>query len=138
MATHRFTIAFETKGHADIVDITSRVQAGVSAQSIEEGVVTVFVPGATGALTTVECESGLLGDMKAFFEKLAPERGSYRHDSHIDTGNAHSHLRASLVGPSVSIPFEEKALTLGTWQQIVFIDFDNRSRSRTLVAQIAG
>ena len=138
MAANRFTISFKTKGNADIVDITSRVQKGVASQSIEEGVATVFVPGATGALTTVETESGLLRDLKDLFESLAPKDGHYRHDADSPTGNAHSHLRASLLGPSVSVPFENKTLTLGTWQQIVFIDFDTRARARELVVQVLG
>lgn len=138
MATARFTISFETGGNADIHDITARVQKGVAGQSIEDGVATVFVPGATGALTTIECEPDLIKDMKVLFEELIPENRSYKHDSGSPDGNAHSHLRASMIGPSVSIPFEGKQLTLGTWQQIVFLDFDNRPRSRELVVQITG
>ncbi len=138
MATARFTISFKTSGNADIQDITARVRKGVAGQSIEDGIATVFVPGATGALTTIECEPGLISDMKSNFEELIPEDRSYNHDSGSPNGNAHSHLRASMIGPSVSIPFEDKQLTLGTWQQIVFIDFDNRPRSRELVVQITG
>jgi len=138
MATARFTISFKTNGNADIEDITARVQKGVAAQDIEAGVATVFVPGATGALTTIECEPDLVKDMKTLFEELIPEDRSYNHNSGSPTGNAYSHLRASMIGPSVSIPFEGKQLTLGTWQQIVFIDFDNRPRSRELIIQITG
>jgi secondary thiamine-phosphate synthase enzyme len=138
MATTRRTISFKTKGNAHIMDITSRVQKQVSSQPIEEGVATVFVPGATGAVTTVEFEPDLMKDMEQFFEELVPEDRSYNHDSGSPTGNAHSHLRASLIGPSVSIPFEKKQLTLGTWQQIIFMDFDNRPRSRELIVQVTG
>lgn len=138
MAAGRFTIAFETEGNIEIVDVTSRVQKGLAAQDIKEGVVTIHVAGATGAVTTVEYEPGLVRDVQDFFERLVPEDFSYNHDADSPSGNAHSHLRATLVGPSISVPFIEKKLTLGTWQQIIFIDFDNRPRSRELICQVTG
>ena len=138
MAAHRFTISFESKGNADIVNITSRVQEGVASQPIEEGVATVFVPGATGALTTIEDEPGMIQDLKDLFENLAPEKGNYKHDSNSPTGNAHSHVRASLMGPSLAVPFSGKRLTLGQWQEIAFIDLYNRPRSRELIVQVVG
>lgn len=138
MAANKFTISFKTKGDADVIDITSRVQEGISGQPIEEGLVTVFVPGATGAVTTAEFEPGLIQDIKGLFVRLAPPGGKYNHDAASPSGNAHSHLGASLLGPSVSVPFEKKELMLGQWQQIVFVDFDNRPRSRQLIVQVVG
>ncbi len=138
MAANKFTISFKTKGDADVIDITSRVEDGIAAQPIEEGLVTVFVPGATGGVTTIEFEPGLIQDIKDLFGGLTPPGGQYSHDAESPSGNAHSHLGASLLGPSVSVPFEKKELMLGQWQQIVFVDFDNRPRSRQLVVQVTG
>ncbi len=138
MAADKFTISFKTKGDADVIDITSRVQDGIRGQSIEDGLVTVFVPGATGGVTTIEFEPGLVQDIKDLFGRLAPRGGQYNHDAASPSGNAHSHLGASLLGPSVSVPFEKKELILGQWQQIVFVDFDSRPRSRQLVVQVTG
>ncbi len=138
MAANKFTISFKTKGDADVIDITSRVREGLSGQSIEDGLVTIFVPGATGGVTTAEFEPGLIQDIKGLFGRLAPRDGQYNHDATSPSGNAHSHLGASLLGPSVSVPFEKKELMLGQWQQIVFVDFDNRPRSRQLIVQVTG
>ena len=138
MAANKFTISFKTKGDTDVIDITSRVREGVADQPIEEGLVTVFVPGATGGVTTAEFEHGLIQDIKDLFGGLTPPGGQYNHDAALPSGNAHSHLGASLLGPSVSVPFEKKELMLGQWQQIVFVDFDNRPRSRQLVVQGTG
>lgn len=138
MAANKFTISLETKGNSDVIDITPRVREGISRQDIEEGLVAVFVPGATGAVTTAEFEPGLIQDIKDLFGRLAPPGGKYSHDATLPSGNAHSHLSASLLGPSVSIPLEKKELMLGQWQQIVFVDFDNRPRSRHLIVQVIG
>jgi secondary thiamine-phosphate synthase enzyme len=132
-------LTFSTSGHADIRDLTSEIEAVIAREDgPANGIVTVFVPGATGAVTTVEYESGLLSDLKDLFEALIPRAHDYAHNDRWGDGNGHSHLRASLVGPSLTVPFVERKLTLGTWQQIVFIDFDVRARSRRLVLQIMG
>lgn len=131
-------IKLKSQGETDIVDITHEVENSVRHSKLEDGIVTVFVPGSTGGLTTVEYESGLVSDLKEGFERLASRRGRYAHNERWGDGNGFSHVRASLLGPSLTIPFSGGKLTLGTWQQIIFIDFDNRSRSRELVVQIMG
>ncbi len=132
------TIALSTKGHGDIADITRQVAAAVEASGVTNGVVTVFVPGSTGALTTVEYEPGLIADLGELFERLAPSGAPYHHDAAWHDGNGHAHVRASVLGPSLTVPVRDGQLTLGTWQQIVFVDFDTRSRRRELVAQCMG
>lgn len=130
---------FKSKGHCDIIDITNEVEKEISnIAEINSGIITIFVPGATGGLTTVEYEPGLIKDLPELFEKLIPSNKSYHHDMTWHDGNGHSHLRASLLGPSITVPFVNKSLTLGTWQQIIFIDFDNKPRNRNLVLQIMG
>jgi len=131
-------IKLNTKGNTDIIDITQQVQGIVSNAKIKNGTATVFVQGSTGGLTTVEYESGLVQDLKAFFEKIAPKSGHYEHNMRWHDGNGYSHVRASFLGPSLAVPFVDKKLQLGTWQQIIFIDFDNRPRSRELIVQIMG
>lgn len=130
-------INLSTKGHADVVDITPDVSQKLRSTEINDGIVNINVCGSTGALTTCEFEPGLIHDIKDIFDKLIP-RGEYHHDMTWRDGNGHSHLRASLVGPSLTMPFKNQELILGTWQQIIFIDFDNRSRSRELVLQFLG
>jgi secondary thiamine-phosphate synthase enzyme len=132
------TINIKSKGETDIVNITDDVEKALDETVVESGTVTIFVPGATGGLTTVEYESGLVSDLKAAFEKWAPRKSQYEHNTRWGDGNGFSHIRASLLGPSLTIPFVKKELTLGTWQQIIFIDFDNRARSRQLIVQIIG
>ena len=132
------SIIFSTESDTDIVDITKDVREVLAESSATDGIVTVFVPGSTGALTTIEYEPGLVQDMKAFFEKVIPRDHYYHHEERWHDKNGHSHLRASLIGPSVTIPFRDKRLMLGTWQQIVFLDFDVRARERELVVQIMG
>ncbi|MFH1662654.1 MAG: secondary thiamine-phosphate synthase enzyme YjbQ [Chloroflexota bacterium] len=128
------TISLSTKGHCDIIDITPQV-ADVLAES---GTVTIFVTGSTAGLTTIEYEPGLISDLKEMWQRLVPENIPYGHDQAWGDGNGHSHVRASLLGASLVIPFSHKRLTLGTWQQIVLLDFDNRPRSRQLLLQIMG
>ncbi|MCK5214367.1 MAG: secondary thiamine-phosphate synthase enzyme YjbQ [Candidatus Omnitrophica bacterium] len=130
-------IKLSTQGNAEITDITPRVAEELSASGLRAGIVNISVCGSTGALTTCEYEPGLVQDIKDIFNKLIPP-GEYHHDQTWHDGNGHSHLRASLVGPSLALPFIDGALALGTWQQIIFIDFDNRSRSRKLIVQIVG
>jgi len=132
------TIRLKSKGETDIIDITGRVSDCLEGAAVKGGIVTIFVPGSTGALTTIEYESGLIEDLQQSFEVVAPRRGEYHHNLRWQDGNGFSHVRAALLGPSLVVPFSNKTLHLGTWQQIVFIDFDNRSRSRELVVQIIG
>ncbi|TKJ41235.1 secondary thiamine-phosphate synthase enzyme [candidate division LCP-89 bacterium B3_LCP] len=132
------TIELNTGGHTEIHDITGQAQDVVNRNGMREGSLLLFVPGSTGGLTTVEYEPGLLKDLPEFFEKLAPSDRTYHHDATWGDGNGHSHVRASLLGPSLTVPFSGGRLTLGTWQQIIFIDFDNKSRNRSLVAQLNG
>jgi secondary thiamine-phosphate synthase enzyme len=131
-------LELETRGDSEMVDVTRRVQGPVEKHGFGEGQALVFVPGSTAGLTTVEYEPGLIEDVPAAFERLAPRDLHYRHEDTWHDGNGHSHVRASLLGPSVTIPFSGGQLLLGTWQQIVLIDFDNRPRRRELVVQISG
>ena len=131
-------LLIETKGNTDIIDITQRIEGLIKSSTTSKGLVIIFVPGSTAALTTIEYEPGLLKDLPEFFEKIIPQNKSYQHDKTWGDGNGYAHLRASLVGPSISIPIENKRMTLGTWQQLILIDFDNRPRQRRLVVQILG
>jgi len=131
-------IALKTKGNAHIIDITGQVNKALSETDMQDGAVTVFVSGSTGGLTTVEYESGLIKDLKDSFERIAPSDVSYAHDATWGDANGYSHIRASTIGASLTVPFVKGELTLGTWQQIIFIDFDNRPRSRKLIAQFVG
>lgn len=132
------SIRLKTKGHTDIHDITSEVQRCVTRQGLNDGQVTVFVPGSTASVTTVEFEPGLVKDLKSAFERVAPANGDYHHHAAWGDDNGNSHVRAAILGPSITVPFVEGRLTLGTWQQIVLIDFDTRARDRDLVVQIIG
>ena len=132
------SIRINTKGNCDIIDITGRVASCVRDSGIKTGIAAIFVPGSTGALTTIEYEPGLVQDIREAFEIVAPRHGEYHHNIRWHDGNGFSHVRAALLGPSLTVPFNDRNLLLGTWQQIVFIDFDNRSRSRELVVQIIG
>ena len=131
-------IELHTKGNCHIVDITGQVSEEVLRSGLKDGIVTIFVPGSTAGVTTVEYEPGLVSDLQRLFDRVAPADINYRHNLRWGDGNGHSHVRASLLGPSLTVPFAEKRLTLGTWQQIVFIDFDIRPRRRELVLQIMG
>ena len=131
-------IGLKTKGEVDMINITNDVQTAVETTEVVNGIVTVFVPGSTGAVTTIEYEPGLLRDFPAALERIAPRSIEYEHEKRWHDGNGHSHVRASLLGPSITVPFEKGKLTLGTWQQIVFVELDNRSRARELVLQIMG
>jgi len=131
-------LKFPTKGNTDIVDITDRVSDAILRSELTDGIVTVFAPGATGAVTTIEYESGLIADFKGMLERIAPQDIEYMHNLRWGDGNGHSHVRASLLGPGLTVPFIDGRLQLGTWQQIVFIDLDNRQRDRKLIVQIVG
>ena len=131
-------IQFNTQGHGHVLDITDDVRQKVQESGIGAGIVTVFSPSSTSALTTIEFESGAVHDLQQLFERIAPADIEYRHNLRWGDGNGHSHVRHALLGPSLTVPFVDGRLTLGTWQQIIFVDFDNRSRTRSLVVQILG
>jgi secondary thiamine-phosphate synthase enzyme len=128
----------ETRGNADVVDITERVADILKKNHLKDGSVTVFVSGSTASITTVEFEPGLVRDLPEAFERLVPRDQRYHHDDTWHDGNGHSHVRASLLGPSLVVPFSGGRLLLGTWQQIVLIDFDTRERTRELAVQVLG
>jgi len=132
-------ITIRTKGNCEVVNITDQVEAAVGRSEIRDGAVTVFNIGSTAGITTTEYEPGLANyDLKAAFEKLAPENARYEHEETWHDDNGHAHVRASLLGPSLSVPIVDGRLTLGTWQQIILIDFDTRARARTIICQIIG
>ena len=132
------TIALSTKGFSDVIDISDRVAGIVASSDIKNGLVTVFCTGSTGTITTIEFESGVIFDLQNAIEKIAPSNIYYEHDKRWGDGNGFSHVRAALMKPSLSIPLVKGSLSLGTWQQIVFIDFDNRGRNSNIVVQIMG
>ena len=132
------SLSITTKGSTDIFDITRDVIRLVEQCGLQSGTVTVFCPSSTSGLTTVEYESGAVADLKRMFEKLVPSNRDYAHNATWDDGNGHSHMRASLLGPSLTIPFVGKRLTLGTWQQVIYVDFDIRPRQRELVEHMMG
>ena len=132
------TISLSTRGFSDILDITHRVDEVINHSRIENGLVTVFCPGSTGAVTSIEYESGVLKDLQKAIEKIVPSNIPYEHDRRWGDGNGFSHVRAALMKPSLTIPMAKGKMALGTWQQIVFIDFDNRRRERNIVVQVIG
>jgi len=127
-----------SKGNTDIMDITGNIQAKIKSSGFIEGSVLVFVGGSTAGITTIEYEPGLRKDYPAFFEKIIPSNINYHHDQTWHDGNGHSHIRASLQGASLTVPFSNGDLLLGTWQQIILVDFDNRPRKRNIIIQITG
>lgn len=131
-------ISLKTKGEVDIVDITDKIEGIVENRQIKNGIATIFVPGSTAAVTTIEYEPGLLTDFPSMLEKIAPRNAVYEHEMRWHDGNGHSHVRASLIGPSLTVPIKDGKLTLGTWQQLVLVELDTRSRSRELIIQIIG
>jgi secondary thiamine-phosphate synthase enzyme len=132
------TIKLSTKGNADILDVTSQVSKVVGDSGLTDGIVNLFSPSSTSALTTIEYESGALSDLKRLFDEIVDPNRHYAHNARWGDGNGHSHVRAALLGASFSVPFTNGRLRLGTWQQIVFIDFDNRPRQRELLVQMVG
>ena len=131
-------ISLNTKGFCDIINITPQVFSILKQSSVANGLITIFCPGSTGSITTIEYESGVLQDLKDALERIAPSDIPYAHDRRWEDGNGFSHVRAALMKPSLTVPLVNGKLTLGTWQQIVFIDFDNRGRHREIVVQIVG
>ncbi len=138
MSTYNDTIAFETKGDCDMIDITHEVEKTVDESRMTTGICTIFCTGSTGSITTIEYEDGLLKDFPDAMERLAPKDAVYEHHLRWQDGNGHSHVRASILGPSLTVPFVNGNLTLGTWQQICFLDFDNKPRSRKLAVVLIG
>ena len=136
IATQNFQIS--TNGQGDVRDVTRQVADAVSRSGVRSGIVTVFAVGSTAGMTTIEFEAGALEDLNAVFEQLAPREGEYRHHLRWGDDNGSSHVRAAIVGPSLTVPFVDGAIVLGTWQQIVLLEFDTRARSREVVVQIVG
>ncbi len=132
------TLELRTRGDADIHDITAEVTDLLRQSGLRNGILTVFTPSSTSAITTIEYESGCLRDLRRLFDEIAPPEREYAHNARWEDGNGHAHLRAALLGASFSVPFVDGKPTLGTWQQIIFVDFDNRPRHRRLVVQMVG
>ena len=131
-------LRFDTAGPGDIINLTTNIMKTVQESGITSGILTVFAPGSTTGITTIEYEPGLLKDIPELMEKLIPSNRSYHHDETWHDGNGFSHLRSALIGSDLTVPFVSGKLTLGIWQQIVFLEFDNRPRNRTVVLQIMG
>ena len=138
MEIETHSIQVETRGNCDIIDITNAVSNLISNHNFVEGNVLVFAGGSTAGITTIEYEPGLLKDYPKFFDRIAPVNLNYDHDNTWHDGNGHSHIRAAIQGASLTVPFSKGRLLLGTWQQIIFVDFDNRSRRRDITVQITG
>ena len=138
MTVKTFALQLNTRGDADIQDITEKIADFVRDSGLDNGTATVFCPSATSALTTIEYESGCLSDLRRLFDEIVDPNRNYAHNARWHDGNGHSHVRAALLGPSLTVPFIQKRLTLGTWQQIVYVDFDNRPRRRELILQVIG
>jgi secondary thiamine-phosphate synthase enzyme len=131
-------LSFKTSGDTDIIDITNQISCKVAESGLTEGQVLIFIPGSTAAITTIEYESGVVQDLKDALEHLAPEGIFYRHNARWGDGNGYAHVRAALMGPSMTVPLLGGRLVLGTWQQIVLIDFDNEPRDRKILVSISG
>ncbi len=139
MAVETHRVSVESQGNAEVIDITPHVTRALDGGDVRNGVATLFVVGSTAALTTTEYEPGLAEtDLKALYERLAPENGRYAHEATWHDDNGHSHVRATLTGPSLSVPLVDGKLTLGTWQQIILLDFDTRPRHREVIVQVLG
>jgi secondary thiamine-phosphate synthase enzyme len=138
MTVENKELSLQTEGSCDMTDITPLVKKNVETSGINNGTITLCVPGSTAGLTTIEYESGLISDFQDMWNRIIPQNIPYEHNKAWGDGNGYSHMRASLLGPSLTIPFINKKLSLGTWQQIVFVDFDNRPRARRIILQIMG
>ncbi len=136
--TEKHTIVLETKAGTDVIDITPNVLETLAKSKINSGIACIFVPGSTASISTLEYEPNLVKDLKRALEKIAPERGEYEHHKTWGDDNGSAHIRACLLKPGLSIPFEDKKLILGTWQQVVLMDFDTRDRERKIIVQIIG
>jgi len=138
MAVHTHREQVKTRGRTEILDITPLAAKALQESGLKDGVVHVFLPGSTAAVTTIEFESGAVRDLRSAIERLVPESQTYEHDRRWGDGNGYSHVRAALMKPGLAVPFENAHLLLGTWQQLVLIDFDNRPRTREIIFQILG
>lgn len=138
MPVKTYHLSFSTRGNADMLDITPQIVKTVDESGLQDGIATIFCPSSTSALTTIEYEPGCLKDLRQLFDEILPESKYYAHNERWGDGNGHSHARAALLKASLTVPFAAKTLTLGTWQQIIYVDFDNRSRQRQVVVQIMG
>jgi secondary thiamine-phosphate synthase enzyme len=138
MPVKSLSIQLSTQGDADIHDISDQVANAVAQSGLRDGTVTVFCPSSTSGLTTIEFEGGALSDLRRLFDEIIPSNRKYAHNERWHDGNGHSHVRAALLGPSLTIPFVDGQLTLGTWQQVIYVDFDNRPRQRKLIVQLVG
>ena len=138
MAIEVHNLSVKTTAKTDIIDITPQVSKEIQKSAVRNGHITLFIPGSTAALTTIEYESGVINDLKQAIERMAPEDLYYEHNERWGDGNGYSHVRSALIGPSLHIPVIDGKLTLGTWQQIVLLDFDNRPRNRKIIMQMAG
>ena len=136
MPVYNAELRFSTEGDGDVVDLTDGVQSVVAQAGIDEGVASVFVPGSTAAVTTMEYEPGGVHDLRAALDRLIPRKGDYEHNRLNHDTNSHAHIRAAIVGPSETMPVRGGRLTTGTWQQLVLVDFDDRPRQRTVVVQV--
>jgi secondary thiamine-phosphate synthase enzyme len=138
MSVKTSTIQVRTEGRTDVIDLTTTVAERLKSSGVKDGIVTVFVPGSTAGVTTIEFESGVIEDLRKAVERLVPANMHYDHDARWGDGNGYSHVRASFLGPSLTVPFVSGKLLLGTWQQIILVDFDNRPRTREVVFQVQG
>ena len=138
MATKTFELSLPKTVEGDVVEITGDVQQLVAQSGVAEGIVLVFVPGSTGALSTIEYEPGLIEDINVALERLAPRSARYGHEERWHDGNGHSHVKATVMGPGITVPIGGGRLTLGTWQQLVFLELDNKPRTRRLIVKITG
>jgi secondary thiamine-phosphate synthase enzyme len=138
MTVQHRQILIQTTGKTDVMDVTGEVGREVRESNVRNGAVILFIPGSTAALTTIEFESGVINDLKRAIDRMAPENIYYEHNERWGDGNGYSHVRSAIFGPSLHIPIVDGKMTLGTWQQIVLLDFDNRSRRRRIVVQISG
>jgi secondary thiamine-phosphate synthase enzyme len=138
MAIETLSLSFRTRGDGDTIDLTPELADGVRESGMTTGVATLFIGGSTAGLTTIEYEPGAVADLNDVFEGIAPRDRDWRHHLRWGDHNGHSHIRAALLGPSLSVPFVDGELTLGTWQQVVLVDFDDRPRSREVVVQLVG
>jgi secondary thiamine-phosphate synthase enzyme len=138
MTVKTISLTIHSQGNADIQDISGAVEDAIIQSGLKNGITTVFCPSSTSAVTTIEYESGCLSDLRRLFNEIIDPRQAYQHNAKWGDGNGHSHVRAALLGPSLTVPFVDGRLTLGTWQQVVFVDFDVRPRQRQLVVQVMG
>lgn len=138
MGVQTFSFAVKTKGETDIINITTEVESIIRKSSLNSGIATMFISGSTAGITTIEYENGLVIDLKDAYERLAPRRNHYEHNARWGDGNGFAHIRASFTGQDMSVPFSHGKLLLGTWQQIIIIDFDNRARNRDITVQLIG